>query len=636
MPYRAGESPENRVKRDVHSGIMRWYPFEEGGSVLFIQADKEDDPYRECRDSVLEWLKNSGYKVTVIKEGEPPCGSYDYSCLIGILEVCNEPEILIKNISQSIKKEGRMLIAADNRFALRYFAGDHDPFTGQSFDGIEGYEWLKQNDRECLAGRSYALYEIRGMLAGAELDVAKVYAVFPDIRYAQLMYAEGYGPNEELAVRYEPLYEHPSSVYLNERALLNPLAENGMLHGMAGGYFLEVPINGDCTDICSVTLAMDRGEDAMVTLIRKRAYPGKISMPEGSYDPEYTVEKTAQGEGAKEKLDALQRNMEELKRRGVHTIPGIIAGGRYVMPYITAPDGLKYLTEAALRSREEFYLMLDRLKDAIFRSSEHGDSEEAVFEAEYDSEKNVRIHKPGVILKKGYVDMVPLNSFVSGGEFYFFDQEFAVRDYPANVILMRGISHVYSNGSRVKEAVPYQEVLERYGLAEEESSLLIAGERFLRKLRHKNELSGFKKEHGTEGISYKSNQQRISFSAEEYRRIFIDIFEGIDDKELILFGTGKYTLKFLSLFGKDVKVGMLLDNDSSKQGKDLNGIKIHSPEILKEMDPDKYKLIICIKQYAGVMRQVKRYGVKDIGVFDPDARGMSTAGFKERNTGLRK
>ena len=59
-----------------------------------------------------------------------------------------------------------------------------------------------------------------------------------------------------------------------------------------------------------------------------------------------------------------------------------------------------------------------------------------------------------------------------------------------------------------------------------------------------------------------------------------------------------------------------MDNDASKWGGVIDGIPIMAPVVLQEKDASTYKVIICIKNYTGVLKQVKELGATNIGIYD--------------------
>lgn len=616
---------ERELLRELHTGLIRWYPFRNQAKILFFVPQTKNDPIRTEREDMAEWLKRCGHQVDVLmpdRFSEAEYRDYAYICLIGVLEFLKDPANLLKEVKGALSSEGKLLIGTDNRFSIRYFCGDHDLFTDRSFDGIENYETLFEQDKEQFGGRSYARFELDQILEEAGILSARYFSAFPDIRYTQLIYAEDYEPNEELVIRYFPMYDHPSSVFLYEEKLLNPLAKNGMLHKMANGYLIECAASdGDLSDIVHVTLALDRGEDSMATVIRRKPYPGKNDLPEGAYDPDFSVEKMPYGSNGTKKLRTLLDHAVELNVRGLHTVPAEIIDGRYVMPYMTAIGGVAYYKELAKKGREAFLAGLDHFRDVLLRSSEEIDFDpEGSFGEDPVSGKPLRFRRTGTVLKNGYLDLMPLNAFAINDEFYFYDQEFVAENYPAKAILMRAIGVIYSPGKMITNTVSYEEVLERYDLKTDESNWYRLGSRFTQDLRHETELYRFMSSHLHDSSSVSTNRERISFSVPEYQRLFVELFRGLEGKDLILFGTGAFTRQFLSMFAGDVSVKMLLDNNQEKQGKEMNGIPIVSPKVLKELDPDSYKLIICIRQYVGVLQQIRPYHVKHLGIFDPNTR----------------
>ena len=58
--------------------------------------------------------------------------------------------------------------------------------------------------------------ELKSMFLQAGFVNDKFYSVMPSLQETQLVYAEGYEPVEELAMRYFPLYNYPDSVFLED------------------------------------------------------------------------------------------------------------------------------------------------------------------------------------------------------------------------------------------------------------------------------------------------------------------------------------------------------------------------------------------------------------------------------------
>lgn len=80
----------------------------------------------------------------------------------------------------------------------------------------------------------------------------------------------------------------------------------------------------------------------------------------------------------------------------------------------------------------------------------------------------------------------------------------------------------------------------------------------------------------------------------------------------ILFGAGAYALKAVELLGRE-NIMMVLDNDSSKRGENIEGIPVCSPEDVKE-SIQKCQIIISVslKYQQQIVDQLQQLGVKDI------------------------
>ncbi|NLB54989.1 MAG: methyltransferase domain-containing protein [Lentisphaerae bacterium] len=71
---------------------------------------------------------------------------FDYATLIGVLEYANvfmnsqSPcDNLLLKTRESLKSGGTLIVAIENKFGIKYFAGAPDDHTRRVFEGIEGY-----------------------------------------------------------------------------------------------------------------------------------------------------------------------------------------------------------------------------------------------------------------------------------------------------------------------------------------------------------------------------------------------------------------------------------------------------------------------------------------------------------------
>ncbi len=70
-----------------------------------------------------------------------------------------------------------------------------------------------------------------------------------------------------------------------------------------------------------------------------------------------------------------------------------------------------------------------------------------------------------MILKTGYLDMIPRNAFVKEGIIYWFDQEWTLENVPAGFVLYRALLRFYCSYEEANQTLPLSELARRYGLA---------------------------------------------------------------------------------------------------------------------------------------------------------------------------
>lgn len=572
--------------REIQKGILQWYTFAQDSVILYI-GNKEE--------ALVELLSDRS-SVLVCASCEESCSrewqekyrnSFDYIVSIEELEHQKNPQEILCIWYGLLKTCGKLLLGMNNRFGIRYFCGDKDPYTGRNFDGVEGYRRAYVKKEDDFLGRCFNRSELKSMLGAAGWDTVHFFSVFPDLKNPCLLYEENYLPNEDLANRVFPMYNNPNTVFLEEAPIYRGLIENGMFHQMANAYLIECPVNGNCCKVAHVTGSMERGKNnSFFTIIYKSGI----------------VEKRAAYSEGKQRLEALFQHTKDLKNQGISVIDIRIEGEVCIMPYVKAEVGQLYLKRLLKTDKEKFLQKMDYFRDLILKSSDIVKSDVG------DGE--------GAILRWGYLDMVPLNSFYMNGTFVFFDQEFRKENYPANAIIIRMINTFYAGDMGLHKLLPMEFLFKRYGLMKNFERWRIMEWEFLSELRNYKQLCTYYKAHRCDSATVNANRQRMNYSADEYQRLFIDIFHNADTRKLILFGSGKFAEKFLELYHQDYPVYAVVDNNEEKWGQKLEGITIQSPMILRKLQSGEYKVIICIKNYLSVMNQLREMGVSEFSIYD--------------------
>lgn len=663
-------SDYKEIVREFSKGAIVWYEFRKNSDILYVYNDKVDESvveFLESKGSVDKYLlcalcgrgeyaavgksddnlsvnNESEYNISNVNDNvneSEETHLYDYIVGIDIIEQCEDYQQLLNIFYSHLKTDGRLIIGAENRYAIKYFCGDRDPYTNHSFDGIENYRRLMAADKGYIKGRCYSQVELDKILCDAGFK-SRFYSVMPSLQETQLVYADDYTPVEELSMRYFPLYNHPESVFMDEQYLYTDLIKNGLFHKMANAYIIECEKSSAVdkhNNIVHATISMDRGmNNAMVTVISEcNKSDNDIQENKSNYSLNEELNNKSNNNRAKTvykkaiypeglgKLEIIRDNQFELQRHGINVVDSHIEGDKLVMPYIDKPIAMLKLKDIAKRDKAAYLRAMDIMYELIINSSEHTDIIS-------DKDRNSANGRDmGVILAKGYIDMVPLNCFYDEevenekDRFIFYDQEFYWENCPANVIMYRSITIIYDGTDKQFESiVPRREIMERYNLLECEDIWTRMSSRFTTVLRNQEILVPYYNEKRTNPVTVYTNREKVNYSDREYNYIFNDIFAGLDKpapegktKKLVIFGSGTYTKRFLAQFSGEYDIYSIIDNNKSLWGTKIDGISVNPPDIVRDIDKSELHIIICIKKYYGVVNQLRQLGVEEYHIYDP-------------------
>lgn len=587
---------------ELSKAAVIWYDFKNDSRALVVTQENDEHRNLESENGVVDFLSEKCIEVCkasvngVVTEAfiSKCTGKFDYIVALNVIECADSPLEFLGALKKVLKNNGHILLGVDNRLGLRYFCGDRDKYTGRSFDGIENYRGISYADHKYVKGRAYSKAELKAFLKTAGMAENKFYSVLPNIAEAQLIYSEKYCPKEELGIRYFPSYEYKDSVFLDEKLLYNDVIDNGMFHTLANSFLIEYSPEKEFSGVLHTTISLDRGRKNATATIIKECGEGR------------SVEKRALYPEGVERLHSILENERYLKEHRVSVVESDAVETGLSMPYMDCRIALNYLRKLAVTDKNKFIEKMDEFRDIVLSSSSH------IKEDEKDG--------MGVVLERGYVDLVPLNCFVTDDEkFIFYDQEFYEENYYANVILYRLVSLVYMNFSdiQMEDIIPSKFFMDRYGLSENRNLWGKKTNEFLKKIRSREENNLRVAENQCDIRILATNRQRVNYTSTEYQKIFVDIFENTDNKKVILFGSGKFTQRFLVQFKGCCEVYAIVDNNAGRWGTAIEGIEIKTPDILNDIAQEERHIIICIKNFVGIVRQLKNMGIEDYHVYDP-------------------
>jgi hypothetical protein len=449
----------------MRESILNWYPFDPEGVVLELGGDMGAVTGLLCeRCARVVTAERKAFKAKAIADrhggrdnlvvvngdaarllgsaGLPSVRglpqSFDFIvCIAAPNSEGFGPEFL-SGLFKLLSPRGKLLLAAENRFALRYWCGKRSPATIAPFDGLRGY------------GRLVSKAELSRRLSRAGFAGQKWYYPMTDHWFAREIYSEACLPNRFLNSRFVPYCKSDDALLLREQGLYEDVIAGGAFEFMCNAYLVEARKGADdvpCdADYAALTTYRTADKSFATTL-----------------HADGTARKTALRPEGMRYLENLAKNHAALAERGISVVPVTLSGNAAVMPrspHVTLWDHWKENLRAGRFDADAFINEFDRLRDIIAASSDS----EAPGTHGWDPSL-------GPVQKTAYPELVPANCFydTESGALTFFDQEYAREHCPASVPLSRALlclrsALALSSDERAPDLMPL--LIARYGLTE--------------------------------------------------------------------------------------------------------------------------------------------------------------------------
>lgn len=192
---------------EKRKGVLEWYPFKSGASLLELGAgmgaltslfvDKKCNitcvEIKKLRADIIKKRFEDNKNIEVVCENPVLyCTDKKFDYIIvhdiwGYIKKYNKIDdaynVFLKKIKSFLKNDGHIIIIADNRIALKYLSGSIDEYSRKLFMGVNGY-------RNYNYIRSFDKNELIDMMKQSGVYPFQMYYVNSDYYFADKIYTD--------------------------------------------------------------------------------------------------------------------------------------------------------------------------------------------------------------------------------------------------------------------------------------------------------------------------------------------------------------------------------------------------------------------------------------------------------------
>lgn len=369
---------------------------------------------------------------------------FDYITLFGILEYAqkffnteNPVQDLLFYCKKLLKDNGKILIATNNKFALKSFVGDIDECTNNTFDSITGYRNSKKQFK-------LSKNEIENILKKVGLKYYKFLYPLPDYKLPNIIFSDDYLPTSSKINAYFPYYRDNSSIFFSEVDAYDTIinSDKNMFKFFANSYLIEISQMDFANDIKYISFNNYRKKNYRLMTKIKTDYVEKI--PTNSFSVEHIRE--------------MEKIIQHMNNDGIKTLDKY--EDKKVVSKFVNEKLLSQKISDNLENIDYIYNLLQKYKDEIYRLSyNYSEDEKNVFD-KYSIKVEKKVLKKFRYLKHGYWDMIFKNCFLLNDEFVFFDQEWIEENIPAEFLIYRCIVNI----EKLRDKIDEYGIFEKIGI----------------------------------------------------------------------------------------------------------------------------------------------------------------------------
>lgn len=205
-------------------------------------------------------------------EPDLPC-DYDYICLIGVFEYAQAYigseapyEDFLKIIKKHLKPGGHIVIAIENKFGLKYWAGCREDHLGAYFAGIEDYP-------EGGVVRTFTKDGLLEIAKRCDFSETQMYYPYPDYKFMTTLYSDRRLPGRGELSNNNRNFDRDRLQLFDEKRVFDSVIREGQFPLFSNSYLLLL---GPSLDEEYVKYSNDRKEAFQIKTLQKSSAFGPI------------------------------------------------------------------------------------------------------------------------------------------------------------------------------------------------------------------------------------------------------------------------------------------------------------------------------------------------------------------------
>ncbi len=368
-------------------------------------------------------------------EPELPC-DYDYVCLIGVFEYGqayiggdNAYEDFFNIIKKHCKNDGRVVIAIENKFGLKYWAGCREDHAGLFFEGLEGYP-------NGGGVRTFTRNGLETILKNCGEDNYHFYYPYPDYKFMHTIFSDDRLPSKgELATNIRN-FDRDRMKLFDETLVFNSVIEENKFSLFSNSYMV---VTGPKPDMIFARYSNERADEFAIKTVIEECGEKK------------SVKKVALSKSAVAHVDALKDNYDRLTKRfdgeNLKINPVSVQDGAAEFEYETGTN-LEEILDSCIVSNDE-----EKFKTYILRYKKYLEYGEGI--SDYD--------------------FIFQNIIVDGDDWKLIDYEWVDENASSKDIAYRAW-FCFGEGSEKRKSFLKEWYFELFGITEEDVDAFSANE----------------------------------------------------------------------------------------------------------------------------------------------------------------